>query len=431
MEKHDKRYGMYVSILREELLLAMGCTEPVAVAYAAALARSVLNDASQLYRCTLNVSGNIIKNVKSVIVPNTDGAKGLQAAAAIGIAAGDETAGLQVISRVEESGRAAARRLLGSCEFRICSASVPKVFYIEVILETPGETARSVIEDCHTNVTVLEHDGVPVSAALPSCGEAVSDTSTTDRSEMSVEDILDFASSADLSDVADLLERQIRFNSAISEEGLRNPWGAQVGRTMLKDGNADVYTRAAAAAAAGSDARMSGCELPVAIVSGSGNQGLTASMPVIVYAKEINAGTEQLYRALLVSDLITIHQKTGIGRLSAFCGATSAGVGAACGIAYLDGGGYREISHTIVNSLAVLSGMICDGAKPSCAGKIAMAVSNGIFGYRLFRQGLQFYDGDGIVKKGVENTIANVGRLARQGMRQTDCEILDIMIQNA
>ena len=245
---------------------------------------------------------------------------------------------------------------------------------------------------------------------------------------MTVEDILDFAAGADLDDVRELLQRQIDCNMAIAEEGLRRPWGAQVGRTLLRSAPGDVYTRAAAAAAAGSDARMGGCELPVAIVSGSGNQGLTASVPVIVYAREKGLPHDALLRALLVSDLITIHQKTGIGRLSAFCGATSAGVGAACGIAWLDGGGYEVIAHTIVNALAILSGMVCDGAKASCAAKIATAVNNGLLGYRLFQQGLQFYGGDGIVTKGVENTIANVGRLAREGMRGTDCEILDIMV---
>ena len=241
-----------------------------------------------------------------------------------------------------------------------------------------------------------------------------------------LQDILDFAETADLMDVQELLELQIQCNMAISEEGLRGQWGAQVGRTMMKTA-ANRYQRAAAAAAAGSDARMSGCELPVVIVSGSGNQGLTASVPVIVCAREMGIGKESTLRALLVSNLITIHQKTSIGRLSAFCGATSAGVGAACGIAWLEGGRYCEIAHTIVNSLAILSGMVCDGAKPSCAAKIATAVTNGILGYQMFCNGLEFFDGDGIVTKGVENTITNIGRLANRGMRQTDQEILNIM----
>ena len=427
MQKTDAAYSLYLNILQEELLLAMGCTEPAAVAYAAAAARSLLDPGSVPRRCALYVSGNIIKNVKSVVVPNTGGLRGLEAAAAAGLAGGDETAGLQVIARITPEQRAAAAALLKQCHFTVCPTKSDKVFYIEVVLTADGGTARAVIEDFHTNLTRLERDGVP--APLPGAApDRSADTAQTDRTAMSVESILDFAASADLEDVRGLLERQIDCNMAIAEEGLRNPWGAQVGRTLLRTGQPDLYTRAAAAAAAGSDARMGGCELPVAIVSGSGNQGLTASVPVIVYAREKGLSQEALLRALLVSNLITIHQKTGIGRLSAFCGATSAGVGAACGIAWLDGGGYEEIAHTIVNALAILSGMVCDGAKASCAAKIATAVQNGLLGYRLFCNGLQFYAGDGIVTKGVENTIANVGRLANRGMRGTDCEILDIMV---
>ena len=427
MQKTDAAYSLYLNILQEELLLAMGCTEPAAVAYAAAAARSLLDPGSVPRRCALYVSGNIIKNVKSVVVPNTGGLRGLEAAAAAGLAGGDETAGLQVIARITPEQRAAAAALLKQCHFTVCPTKSDKVFYIEVVLTADGGTARAVIEDFHTNLTRLERDGVP--APLPGAApDRPADTAQTDRTAMSVESILDFAASADLEDVRGLLERQIDCNMTIAEEGLRNPWGAQVGRTLLRTGQPDLYTRAAAAAAAGSDARMGGCELPVAIVSGSGNQGLTASVPVIVYAREKGLPQEALLRALLVSNLITIHQKTGIGRLSAFCGATSAGVGAACGIAWLDGGGYEEIAHTIVNALAILSGMVCDGAKASCAAKIATAVQNGLLGYRLFCNGLQFYAGDGIVTKGVENTIANVGRLANRGMRGTDCEILDIMV---
>lgn len=432
MEKTAKQYSMYLSILREEMLLAMGCTEPIAVAYAAAVARSLLKNPTAITDCELHISGNIIKNVKSVIVPNTGGLKGLETAAAAGISVGDEKAGLQVLSHVSETQKPSLQKLLYQCRFRVVPAAPEAgIFYIEIRLKTPAETSRTVIQEYHTNLTVAEHNDMAVEVPKVRCAQGKEENSQTDRSQMSVEGILDFAASVDLEDVRELIERQIRCNTAISEEGLNHPWGAQVGRTMLKTETADVFTRAAAAAAAGSDARMSGCELPVAIVSGSGNQGLTASMPVIVYARETGADKEKLYRALLVSNLITIHQKTGIGRLSAFCGATSAGVGAACGIAFLDGGGYEEISHTIVNALAVLSGMVCDGAKPSCAAKIATAVNNGIFGYQLYRQGLQFYAGDGIVTKGVEKTIANVGRLANRGMRLTDCEILDMMVEEA
>lgn len=421
-------YAMYGDILREELLLAMGCTEPVAVAYAGAIARSVLDKPQSIRKCELYVSGNIIKNVKSVIVPNTDGMKGLETAVILGVIAGDETAGLQVISNVTALQREKTKQALRSCPVEVHTAPNDKIFYIEVHLTADGETSCTVIEDFHTHITRVEHNGVQ--QPLPHCGEAAQEAAETDRSHMTVEGILEYAETVDLEEVRFLLERQIQCNTAISEEGLKNSWGAQVGRTILKAENADVYTRAAAAAVAGSDARMSGCELPVGIVSGSGNQGMTASLPVIVYAKELGATQEKLLRAVLISDLITIHQKTGIGRLSAFCGATSAGIGAACGIAWLDGGDYEVIAHTIVNGLAILSGMVCDGAKPSCAAKIATAVRNGLLGYQMYRQGCQFYGGDGIVTKGVENTIANVGRLANRGMRSTDCEILNIMIGN-
>lgn len=427
MNKNVVDHEMYAAILREELLLAMGCTEPVAVAYAAACARSLLPSGTMPESCVLYVSGNIIKNVKSVVVPNTDGMHGLEAAAAVGIAGGDEKAGLQVIANVTQEQSAAARRLLENCRFTVCPARNDKVFYIEVRLQAGAEETCAVIEDFHTNLTRWErnHTALPLPRNV---GAGLETTALTDRSGMTVEGILEFAAHADLDPLRDLLERQIACNMAIAEEGLRNPWGAQVGRTLLKTAPDDPYTRAVAAAAAGSDARMSGCELPVAIVSGSGNQGLTASVPVVVYAREKGLPHDTLLRALLVSNLITIHQKTGIGRLSAFCGATSAGVGAACGIAWLDGADYEVIAHIIVNALAILSGMICDGAKASCAAKIATAINNGLLGYRLYRDGLQFYGGDGIVTKGVENTIANVGRLAREGMRSTDYEILDIMV---
>lgn len=340
----------------------------------------------------------------------------------------DEQNWEQVISNVTALQREKTKQALRSCPVEVHTAPNDKVFYIEVRLTADGETSCTVIEDFHTHITRVEHNGVQ--QPLPHCGEAAQEAVETDRSHMTVEGILEYAETVDLEEVRFLLERQIQCNTAISEEGLKNLWGAQVGRTILKAGNADVYTRAVAAAAAGSDARMSGCELPVGIVSGSGNQGMTATLPVIAYAKEIGATQEKLLRAVLISDLITIHQKTGIGRLSAFCGATSAGIGAACGIAWLDGGDYEVIAHTIVNGLAILSGMVCDGAKPSCAAKIATAVRNGLLGYQMYRQGCQFYGGDGIVTKGVENTIANVGRLANRGMRSTDCEILNIMIGN-
>ena len=248
-----------------------------------------------------------------------------------------------------------------------------------------------------------------------------------DYSLLTVEGIVDFSDTADLSDVRELLDRQIAYNTAISQEGLRGSYGANIGKVLLKEYGTDVKNRAKAAAAAGSDARMNGCEMPVVILSGSGNQGITASLPVIEYAKEWNCSEEKLYRALLVSDLITLHQKTGIGRLSAYCGAVSAGAGAGAGIADLAGGGFEEIAHTLVNAIAITSGIICDGAKASCAAKIAASVDAGILGWNMYRNGQQFYGGDGVVSKGVENTIRNIGRLGKDGMRETDKEIIRIM----
>ena len=440
MERTDERYRRYVAILEEELVAAMGCTEPIAIALAAARARELLG--AEPARVEVEASGSIIKNAKSVVVPHTGGLKGIEAAAAAGIVAGRAERSLEVIAEVSpeeiagiaayvERASIAVERAASELDFdivvRVFSDAEAQAADAEAdACASPARSALVRIADFHTNIVREERDGeVLRDVAVPSVGGSAD--GMTDRGVLSMEGIWDFAMTVELDDVRDLLDRQIACNGAIVDEGLAGDWGANIGSVMLGAYGDDVKVRACACAAAASDARMSGCELPVVINSGSGNQGITVSVPLIVYARELGSSDEQLYRALVLSNLVAIHQKTGIGRLSAFCGATSAGVGAACGIAWLDGGGYREIAHTIVNSLAVLSGMVCDGAKPSCAAKIATAVTNGIFGYRLFKSGLQFYDGDGIVTKGVENTIANVGRLANRGMRQTDCEILNIM----
>ena len=396
-------YASYLKILEEELIPAMGCTEPIAVALAAAKAREALDLTPE--RCRVEVSGNIIKNVKAVTVPNTGGMKGLEGAAAAGIAAGRADLELEVLSQVTDEGRAAIRRCLETCAFEVVPAGGDRVFYIKITVEAQGHSACCEIVDFHTNIVLIQKDG---QALFQSASASDSADVQTDRSILSVEEIVRFADCLDPADVREVLGRQIAYNTAIAAEGLKGGWGA---------------------AATGSDARMSGCELPVIIVSGSGNQGMTASLPVIEYARDMGAGEDDLLRALAVSNLITIHQKTGIGRLSAFCGATSAGCGAACGIAYLHGGRYDVIAHTIVNTLAICSGMVCDGAKPSCAAKIAAAVDAGLLGWQMYAGGQnQFTAGEGILKEGVEATIASVGRLARQGMRQTDREILDIMV---
>lgn len=423
MEK-TPHYESYVEILREELIPAMGCTEPIAIALAAAKARQTLGMLPET--CRVEVSGNIIKNVKAVTVPNTGGLKGIEAAAAAGVVAGRPELELEVLSQVTSEEIAAIGAFLENHEIRVLPMQGDRVFYINVTLLAGGHSACCEIMDYHTNITRIQRDEQVLVQKAP---EAGGEQEQTDRSVLSIEEIIRFADCLDLQDVEEVLGRQIEYNSAISEQGLQGGWGAEVGRTLLTVYGDNVAIRAKAAAAAGSDARMSGCELPVVIVSGSGNQGMTASLPVITYARDRGASREELLRALAVADLVTIHQKTGIGRLSAFCGAVSAGCGAAAGVAYLLGGRYDVIAHTIANTLAICAGMICDGAKPSCAAKIAAAVDAGLLGYEMYMHGgHEFIGGEGIIQKGVENTIGNVGRLAREGMRKTDQEILDIMV---
>lgn len=423
MEK-TPHYASYVEILREELIPAMGCTEPIAIALAAAKARQALGMEPE--KCRVEVSGNIIKNVKAVTVPNTGGLKGIEAAVAAGVVAGRPDLELEVLSQVTPEEITAIGAFLGDREIRVLPMQGDRVFYINVTLLAEDHSACCEIVDYHTNITRIQRDE---EVLFQKAGGESETPQQTDRSVLSIEEIIRFADCLDPEDVREVLERQIAYNTAISEEGLRGGWGAEIGRTLRAVYGDDVAIRAKATAAAGSDARMSGCELPVVIVSGSGNQGMTASLPVITYARDRGASEEELLRALAVADLVTIHQKTGIGRLSAFCGAVSAGCGAAAGIAYLLGGRYDVIAHTVANTLAICAGMICDGAKPSCAAKIAAAVDAGILGYQMYMHGgHQFVGGEGIIQKGVENTIGNVGRLAREGMRKTDQEILDIMV---
>ncbi len=417
----DKLYNTYLQIMREELLPAMGCTEPIAIAYASALARKALGALPE--KVDIKASANIIKNVKSVVVPNTGGKRGIAIAAAAGIVAGDSEKQLQVLSAVTAADYTAIECFASDTEINIEQSDKPYIFHIEVRLSANGHNAVAEIAGQHTNLIRLESDGVALFAK--EYKEAVAEP--TDRYLLTIEDIIAFADTVRIEDIEEILTRQIKFNSAIAEEGLHGDWGARVGQTLLKAYGNAVHNKAKAYAAAGSDARMNGCELPVIINSGSGNQGMTASLPVIIYAKELGVKDEMLFRALTVSNLVTIHMKTDIGRLSAYCGATSAGCGAGAGICYLHGGKAHEISHTIVNAVAINSGMICDGAKASCAAKIASAVEAGLLGWQMQRHGTQFYGGEGIVTKGVENTIRNVGRVARLGMAETDKEIIRIM----
>jgi len=417
-------YEAYVSLLRQELVPAMGCTEPIAVAYAAAVAARELEGLPQ--RVQVSVSGNIIKNVKSVIVPNTDGLHGLEAAAAAGIVAGDAQKKLLVISEVTQAQKQQIRQLLQEAEFRVTEDESGNLFEIVITLTREGHSARSRITGSHTNVVLVEKDGRTV---FRKQAEAEKSRELNQKDLLEIQQIVAFADEVALEDVAPTLQRQLDCNLAIAREGLTNAYGARIGQVLLAARGNDVVTRAKAMAAAASDARMGGCELPVVINSGSGNQGITASLPVAVYAQELGATQELLYRALVVSNLVTLHLKSGIGPLSAYCGAISAGCGAAAGITYLYGGKFRDVAHTVVNALAINSGVICDGAKASCAAKIASAVEAGLLGMDMFRQGSQFLGGDGIVSKGVENTIRNVSRLASQGMRDTDSEIIRIMLE--
>ena len=412
----------YVSILREELVHATGCTEPIALAYAAARLRDLLGEKPDRIRA--EVSGNIIKNVKSVVVPNTGGMKGIAAAIAAGVAAGDASKVLQVIACVPADMHPEIAAYAEKAEIEIICSDTTRMLDIRLTGWAGGHCALVHIANSHSNIVREEKDGT-VLLEKPVTDSA--EDSLTDKSVLNVRDILEFANTVDLEEVAPLLSQQVSCNTAIAEEGLRNNWGANIGSVLLEDYPNDVKTEAKAWAAAGSDARMSGCEMPVVILSGSGNQGITASVPVVRYAKYLGAGQEKLFRALLVSDLVTIHQKSGIGRLSAYCGAVSAGVGAGAGIAYLLDGSYEAIAHTIVNAVAIISGAICDGAKPSCAAKIAASVDAGILGYHMYKNHQEFKSGDGIVTEGVDNTIANIGILAQEGMRQTDQTILAIM----
>lgn len=412
----------------------MGCTEPIAIAYAAAIARDVLNGAEP-NRIVVRLSGNIIKNVKSVIVPSTGGMHGIESAVAAGVISGRYDLKLELLSVIDESGINAIADYKNRCDIIIEELDSPCNFDLMLIAEDQSNRAKVRISDYHTNVVSVTRNNVDNDDVTElteryrnESAEMGKSLKKADRSLLNVQDIIEFADTCDLERIRPCLERQIEMNMAIADEGLTNDYGATIGKILYNNGDAPLKDRIKGYAAAGSDARMSGCELPVCIISGSGNQGITASVPVVVYAKENAIDEETMLRALVVSDLITVHQKTGIGTLSAYCGAISAGVGAGAGICYLRGGRYHTIAHTIVNAVAILSGTICDGAKASCAAKIAMAVEAGLIGCEMSKAKKQFYGGDGIVTKGVENTIRNVGLLAREGMSTTDKEIIKIML---
>ena len=424
MTKDNLKYSAYINILKEELVPAMGCTEPIALAYCAAKAREVLGAMPD--KVVVGASGSIIKNVKSVIVPNTDHMKGIPAAAIAGIVAGDPSKELEVIAQVTPEQIAGMHSFMETVPVLVEHVDNGLTFEIIVTLWKGEEYAKVRIVNYHTTIVLIEKNG-EVLMEVDVQGEG--ESGLTDRSILNIADILDFAESVDVEDIREVLSRQIQYNTAIAEEGLRGDYGSNIGRMLLDFyGDRSVITRAKAMAAAGSDARMNGCELPVIINSGSGNQGMTTSLPVIEYAKELKVDEDKLFRALAVANLVTIHQKTSIGRLSAFCGAVSAGAGAGAGIAYLLGTDVDGVSHTVANAIATTGGMVCDGAKASCASKIATAVEAGIMGYTMHVQNNNFQPDDGLVGQTPEQTIANIGRLGKEGMKQTNEEIIKIMV---
>ena len=424
MTKDNLKYSAYISILKEELVPAMGCTEPIALAYCAAKAREVLGEMPE--KVVIGASGSIIKNVKSVIVPNTDHMKGIPAAAVAGIVGGDASKELEVIAQVTTEQIAAMRSFIADVPITVEHVDNGLTFEIIVTVFRGAHYAKVRIVNYHTNIVLIEKDG-EVLMEIPVEGEG--EAGLTDRSILNIADILEFAETVDIEDVKPTLDRQIQYNSAIAEEGLRGNYGSNIGSVLLQTyGDESVMIRAKAMAAAGSDARMNGCEMPVIINSGSGNQGMTTSLPVIEYAKELKVSDEKLYRALTLANLVTIHQKTSIGRLSAFCGAVSAGAGAGAGIAYLQGADLDGISHTVANAIATTGGIVCDGAKASCASKIATAVEAGILGYNMHIRNQNFQPDDGLVGETPEETIANIGRLGKQGMKATNEEIIKIMV---
>ena len=425
MDKTDSRYSAYIQILKEELLPAMGCTEPIAIAYAAARAAAVLGTTPE--RLLVEVSGNIIKNVKSVVVPHTGGLRGIPAAAAAGAAAGDADAELEVISNVTPEQIEEIGAFLKEAPIEVKHVNNGHIFDIAVTAYAGKDSACVRIVDYHTNIVLVKrNDDVLFSKDI----EEPKESGLTDRSCLTIEGIVEFADIVDVEEVRETLERQISYNMAIAEEGLAGDYGANIGSTMMLGHEYDLKYVMRSYAAAASDARMNGCELPVVINSGSGNQGITTSVPVIVYSRAHNKSDEELLRALCVSNLVTTHLKTGIGRLSAYCGAVSAGCGAGAGIAYMQGGGVEAVAHTVVNAIAINSGIVCDGAKASCAAKISVAVEAGLMGLSMYNKGNQFFGGDGLVKQGVEKTIDAVGRLARFGMKQTDEEIIRLMLED-
>jgi L-cysteine desulfidase len=422
MKREDNIYQIYVQILKEELVTAMGCTEPIAISYAAAKARAVLGELPE--KIVVKASGSIIKNVKSVVVPNTGGLRGIEAAAAAGVVCGNENKKLEVLSEIESEDIERIKGYLGQADIKVEYQETGRTFDLSVCVYKEHSQACVRITDYHTNIVQIEKNWEFIRDDLKD--EKIE---KANRDVLSMENIWEFVRCADIEDVKETLDKQIECNMKIAREGIRGNYGANIGSILLKMEGDSVQVRAKAMAAAGSDARMNGCGLPVVINSGSGNQGITCSVPVLVYGESLNCDIEKIYRALLLSNLTAIYIKAGIGTLSAYCGAVSAGAAAGAGIAYLHGGGYEEIKHTVVNALAIVSGIVCDGAKASCAAKIASSVEAGIVGYYMYLNEQEFCAGEGIVAEGIDRTIENIGILGKEGMKETNKKIIEMMIK--
>lgn len=422
MKREDNIYQIYVQILKEELVTAMGCTEPIAISYAAAKARAVLGELPE--KIVVKASGSIIKNVKSVVVPNTGGLRGIEAAAAAGVVCGNENKKLEVLSEIESEDIERIKGYLGQADIKVEYQETGRTFDLSVCVYKEHSQASVRITDYHTNIVQIEKNWEFIRDDLKD--EKIE---KANRDVLSMENIWEFVRCADIEDVKETLDKQIECNMKIAREGIRGNYGANIGSILLKMEGDSVQVRAKAMAAAGSDARMNGCGLPVVINSGSGNQGITCSVPVLVYGESLNCDIEKIYRALLLSNLTAIYIKAGIGTLSAYCGAVSAGAAAGAGIAYLHGGGYEEIKHTVVNALAIVSGIVCDGAKASCAAKIASSVEAGIVGYYMYLNEQEFCAGEGIVAEGIDRTIENIGILGKEGMKETNKKIIEMMIK--
>ena len=418
MKKADSDYRAFLDILKEELIPAGGCTEPIAIAYTAAVARKTLGCRPE--HMDVYASGNLIKNAKGVYIPNGGELRGVDAAAILGALGGNADRMLEVLLDLPDGGLDETQALMQQnyCKVHVIQGS--EALHLIVNVQADGQTAEVELKNAHTHIVRIEKNGESVFRAE----EDGTQDGFTDHSCLTVEKIVDFANTCDLADIEPTLQKQIDCNMQIAEEGLNNRWGVNVGKLYYENGKLlQAY------AAAASDARMSGCNLPVVIVSGSGNQGATASLPVIVYAEKHGCSREQMLRALALSDLIAIHLKSGIGRLSAYCGAVCAATGAGCAMTYLDGGTLEQIDQTITNSIATSSGMVCDGAKPSCAAKIATSLESAIMAHDLAMANRAFQSGEGIVMDNVEQTIDAVGCVASQGMHITDQVILNLMTQ--